>query len=80
MARANRSAKRLADEVAHGVMRTHDVKRKYEELIRQFKQIQARFENARTDKERKTAMAQMQKLSDQTHALLSNRPTRFTGA
>ncbi len=80
MAKRDRVAKAAAEDVAHAAMRTHDVKRKYAELIKRFKQIQTRFENAKTEHERKAALAAMQKLSDETHALLSNRPARFTGA
>lgn len=80
MAKRNRAAKAPACDVAHGVMRTQDVRRRYDELIKRFKEIQTRFENAQTEHERKAALAAMQKLSDETHALLSNRPARFTGA
>ena len=80
MAKARRHAKRLAHEVAQGIMHPQDVKRKYDELIKRFKEIQVRFETATTDKARQQALKEMRALSNETHALLNRGYTRLTGA
>jgi len=56
-------------------MLTDNTQREHDELLERFKRIQAKFKNARTNGERQTALAEMQKLSDETTALLR---ARFT--
>jgi hypothetical protein len=65
---------------SESAMLTRDLLRKHQELAKRFKEIQTRFENAKTDAGRKRAFKEMRQLSDETHFLLNRDHLRLGGA
>ena len=61
-------------------MLTRDLLRKHHDLMVRFKQIQERFEKAKTVEQQRRALKEMRQLSDETRSLLNSDYIRLTGA
>lgn len=61
-------------------MLNSDIERKYKDMVVRFRQIQRRFEMSRTMEDRKVALEDMRKLSEESLALMHRSPKLISRA